>query len=93
MDNEDPNKCEQFVSYNGQAFILDSLGFSFDRTPVDAEHAACKDVNENYYKQLFTGSVDVHSTFKQMEADFKAAGVDKLIAEMQRQYDAWLASK
>lgn len=93
MDNEDPNKWEQFVAYNGQAFILDSLGFSFDRTPVDAEHAACKAVTETYYKQLFTGSVDVDSTLKQMEADFKAAGVDKLIAEMQRQYDAWLASK
>lgn len=93
MDNEDPNKWEQFVAYNGQAFVLDSLGFSFDRTPVDAEHAACKAVTETYYKQLFTGSVDVDSTVKQMEADFKAAGVDKLIAEMQRQYDAWLASK
>jgi putative aldouronate transport system substrate-binding protein len=93
MDNEDPNKWEQFVAYNGQAFVLDSLGFSFDRTPVDTEHANCRVVTETYYKQLFTGSVDVDATVKQMEAEYKAAGVDKLIAEMQKQYDAWLASK
>ncbi len=93
MDNEDPNKWDQFIEYNKKGLILNSLGFSFDRTPVDAEHAACKAVTETYYKQLFTGSVDVDSTLKQMEAEYKAAGVDKLIAEMQRQYDAWLASK
>lgn len=93
MDNEDPDKWNQFVEYNKKGLVLNSLGFSFDRTPVDAEHAACKAVTETYYKQLFTGSVDVESTLKQMEAEYKAAGVDKLIAEMQRQYDAWLASK
>ena len=92
MDNEDPKKWEQFTAYNKQGFVLDSLGFSFDRTPVDAEHAACKAVTETYYKQLFTGSVDVDATIKQMEAEYKAAGVDTLIAEMQRQYNEWLAA-
>ncbi|MBP7176498.1 MAG: ABC transporter substrate-binding protein [Thermoclostridium sp.] len=93
MDNEDPNKWEQFTAYNKKGFVLNSLGFSFDRTPVDAEHAACRAVTETYYKQLFTGSVDVDATIKLMEAEYKAAGVDILIAEMQRQYDAWLATK
>lgn len=93
MDNEDPNKWQQFTEYNKQGLVLNSLGFSFDRTPVDVEHAACRAVTEMYYKQLFTGSVDVDATVKQMEADYKAAGVDRLIAEMQRQYDEWLASK
>lgn len=93
MDNEDPNKWKLFEEYNKSGLPLRSLGFSFDKTPVDTQHAACKTVTETYYKQLFTGSVDVAATVKKMEAEYKAAGADALIAEMQKQYDAWLAKK
>jgi putative aldouronate transport system substrate-binding protein len=91
MDNEDPDKWNKFIEYNKSGLPLRSLGFSFDKTPVDTEHAACRAVTETYYKQLFTGAVDVDSTVKRLEADYKAAGADIVIAEMQRQYDEWLA--
>ncbi len=94
MDNEDPNKWEEFKKFNAAATPLDSLGFAFDKTNVDAEVSACKSVVENYYKQLFTGSVkDVDAEVAKMDKDLKAAGVDKLLAEMQKQYDAFLAAK
>ncbi len=90
---EDPNKAQLWKQYNESATPLVNLGFVFDATNVANEAAACKDVVQTYYKQLFTGSVDIDPTVAKMEADFKAAGVDTLIAEMQKQFDAWLAKK
>lgn len=91
---EDPNKVDNFLNFNKDALVLNNLGFVFDSTNVANELAACKDVVQTYYKQLFTGSVaDIDGTVAKMESDFKAAGVDTLIKEIQTQYDAWLAKK
>jgi putative aldouronate transport system substrate-binding protein len=93
MSNEDPQKWEKFLAYNDQGLVLNSLGFVFDKSNVETQISACKNVVQAYYKQLFTGSVEIEPTVKQFEAELKAAGVDELIAEMQRQYDAWLKTK
>ena len=69
---------------------MNNLGFVFDSTNVANEIAACKSAVQTYYKQLFTGSVDPDPTIKKMEAELKAAGVDTVIAEMQKQFDEWL---
>lgn len=87
---EDPNKAENWKAYNSNATPLVNLGFVFDATNVANEAAACKDVVQTYYKQLFTGSVDIDPTVAKMESDLKAAGADTVIAEMQTQFDAWL---
>ena len=41
-----------------------------------------------YYKQLFTGAVEVANN-EAFKKELVGAGVDELIAEMQRQYDEW----
>ncbi len=91
MDNEDPDKWNKFLEYNKAGLVMNSLGFAFDKTSVDTEVAACKAVVQAYYKQLFTGSVNIDKTVAQMEAELKQSGVDKVIAEMQTQYDAFRA--
>ncbi len=93
VDNEDPQKWDKFLEYNKKGLILKSLGFSFDRTPVDAQCAATKSVVEKYYKQLFAGASDVDGTVKKMTNELNAAKVNEVLAEMQKQYDAWLAAK
>lgn len=93
MDNEDPLKWDKFLEYNRQALALNSLGFVFDKTNVEAQASACKNVVQAYYKQLFTGSIDIDPTVIQFEKELKAAGVADLIDEMQKQYDQWLASQ
>lgn len=93
MDNEDPEKWTKFTEYNGKGLALKSLGFSFDRSPVDAQCAAAKSVVEKYYKQLFAGAANVDATVKKMSDELNAAKVNDILAEMQKQYDAWLASK
>ena len=81
------------MEYNKQGLALKTLGFSFDRTPVDAQCAACKSVVEKYYKQLFAGATDVDGTVKKMSDELNAAKVNEVLAEMQKQYDAWLTGK
>lgn len=90
MDNEDLQKWDKYGEFNKSAVGLNSLGFSFDRSAVEPQLAACKQVVQTYYKQLFTGSVDVDSTVKRMESELQAAKVDEVLAAMQTQYDAFL---
>ncbi len=90
LDNEDPQKWKQFEEYNKKGLVLKSLGFAFDSKNVESQASACKTVIQTYYKQLFTGSVDPDKTVAKMSSELKAAGVEKLIAEMQKQYDEWL---
>lgn len=93
MANENPNKAQLWTEYNKQGIPLINLGFVFDSTNVANEIAACKDIVQTYYKQLFTGSVDPDPAVKKFEADLKAAGCDTVIAEMQKQFDEWLKAK
>ena len=68
---------------------MNSLGFMFDKTNVETEISSCKNVVQAYYKQLFTGAVEVAPTIEAFKKELVGAGVDELIAEMQRQYDEW----
>jgi putative aldouronate transport system substrate-binding protein len=68
---------------------MNSLGFAFDATEVETEIGALKNVVQEYYKQLFLGTADTDSTLSAFSSKMKAAGVDDVIAEMQRQYDEW----
>lgn len=89
-----PDKWDQFKKFNESATTLKSLGFSFATSAVETEIAACKSVVQNHYKQLFAGSVkDVDAEVAAFDKELKAAGVEKVLKEMQTQYDAFLASK
>lgn len=89
LENEDPDKWEQFKAYNDMGIPMNSLGFAFDATNVETEIGALKNVVQKYYKQLFLGTADTDSTLKAFSEEMKKAGVDDVIAEMQTQYDEW----
>jgi putative aldouronate transport system substrate-binding protein len=89
-DNEDPAKWAKFNAYNKASLPQKDLGFSFDPSSVKSEVAAVKSVYKEFYPSLETGTVDPDAVVPQAIAKFKAAGVDTIIAEAQKQYDAWL---
>jgi putative aldouronate transport system substrate-binding protein len=93
LPNEDPQKWEKFKAFNnaGQASL--ALGFTFDSEPVKSEIAAVNNVNSQYIGALYTGSVDPNEVLPKYEAKLKDAGIDKIIAEKQKQLDAYLATK
>jgi putative aldouronate transport system substrate-binding protein len=89
-DNEDPKKWDKFREYNSKALALTSLGFAMDSQSVKTEVAACLNVWTEYLPQLETGTADPVKLLPEAIAKFKAVGVDRIIAEAQKQYDAWL---
>jgi len=68
------------------------MGFSFDTEPVKSEIAQCKTVVDKYKDGLAYGMYDVDSTLATMNKELRAAGMDKVIAEKQKQLDAWVAA-
>lgn len=69
------------------------LGFSFDVEPVRTEVAAVSNVLSQFQVALETGMIDPASKLPEMNKQLKAAGIEKINAEKQKQLDAWAANK
>lgn len=92
LETESLTKWDAFKEYNKAGLVENSLGFVFDTDPVDTQVSACKTVYDTYYKELFTGSVDVDPTVAKFKSELEASGSNEVIAEMQKQYDEWRAA-
>lgn len=92
-DNEDANKWKEFEEYNKNAIPAKSLGFAFDPTPVKNELAACAAAGQDFINGLNAGVLDPKEYLPKYIKSQKDAGADKVIAEKQKQLDAWLATK
>lgn len=89
---ENQKKWDAFKEFNDSSLAAKSLGFNFDSEPVKNEMAACMNVWQTSVNPLICGAADP-KTLPNVIAKFKAAGIDKIIAEAQKQLDAWLAVK
>ncbi|WP_235550957.1 ABC transporter substrate-binding protein [Paenibacillus sp. Soil787] len=92
MANEDPKKWDLFKEFNSKGVKSQGLGFSFDAEPVKSEIAAVVNISKQYEAAIRTGSVEPEPAIAEYLAKQKAAGVDKIIAEKQKQFDAFLAA-
>ncbi|MDQ6418726.1 ABC transporter substrate-binding protein [Paenibacillus sp. LHD-117] len=94
LNPTDPeNKWEEFKTFNEQGKEAPLLGFNFDPTNVTTELAAVSNVKEEYWSALMTGTVNPDEHLPKAIEKFKAAGLDKVLAEMQRQVDEWKAAQ
>ncbi|AIW40050.1 MULTISPECIES: ABC transporter substrate-binding protein [Paenibacillus] len=85
----DPELWEKVKKFNESATKSKALGFTFDPSTVKTEVAAIGNVITQYALPLETGSVDPDNILPKFIASLKAAGVDKVIAEKQKQLDEW----
>lgn len=92
-DTEATDKWEQFKKFNEGAKSSPALGFTFDSEPVKTEVGALANVLREYQKALETGSLDLDDALPKYIAAQKSAGLDKVIAEKQKQLDEFLASR
>lgn len=68
-------------------------GFLFDETPVTMEAWQVQQVLERYLPVLECGCVDLEENYATFLSALKDAGIETVIAEKQRQLDAWLAEQ
>lgn len=93
LNEGDPeNKWDEFKKFNASGINAPLLGFNFDTSKVSTELASVQNVKEEYWAALMTGTVDPDEYLPKAIEKFKAAGLDKVIAEAQRQIDEWRAA-
>jgi len=92
-ETEDPNSRGDAAKTFEQTIVNSkALGFTPNLDAVKTEVAAVKNVTAQFVPALETGSVDPDKVLPQFISKLKAAGIDIIIAEKQKQLDAWLAS-
>jgi len=83
---------DQIKAFNDRAIKSRALGFNFDSSVVQTEFASVSNVLDQYQVGLETGALDPAQIHQDFVNRLKAAGIDKIIEEKQRQLDAWRAA-
>ncbi|MEG1149485.1 MULTISPECIES: ABC transporter substrate-binding protein [Bacillota] len=92
VDPDPVDKWEKFKEFNTTCEVAPLFGFSFDGEPVKNQLAAVKNVSQQYYSQVFTGSVaDVEGVLKVFNEKLYQAGLQAIMDEMQSQIDAFIS--
>lgn len=91
-DNQ-KNALEMIYRTEEEAKISPLTGFVFNTEPVRMELINCKAVIDELQPVLSSGSADPDVLLPEFLKRLKEAGVDKIIAEKQRQLDKWNISK
>ncbi len=89
---EPADKADLYKAFNGGAKTSCAAGFRFDKKPVEAQYAACQTVFDKYGFILENGGVavdQVDATIAAYVAALNEAGYEAVLAEFQKQYDAW----
>lgn len=86
----DSDIWDQIQEFNKDATVSPTKGFAWDNTEVQNEVTACANVVAKYGPALECGSLDPETTIPKFLDELKAAGADTIIAEKQKQLDAWL---
>lgn len=92
-DTEDPDKWAKFKEFNEGAKVSPGLGFVFDSEPVKSEVGALANVIKQYQVAIDRGAVDIDKILPEYRKKLTDAGLDKVLAEKQKQFDAFRASK
>ncbi len=70
-----------------------AFGFTFDSTSVKTEYSSVMNVINEYLPGLNCGSLDPEKELPNFINKLKEAGMDNIVAEKQKQLDAWLAQQ
>ena len=92
LEGQPDDVWEQTKALNDSAKTSPILGFSFDPEPVQSEITNVSTVVKQY-ESLVGGELPVEETNAEFLSQLEVAGIDTVIAEMQKQVDEFLASK
>ena len=80
---------QSLKAFNESGVISPIMGFAFDPEPVKSEISAIKNLSDQYAVPVYTGMSDTEEGVRIYNQQLKASGIDKVLAEMQQQVDAW----
>lgn len=89
MPGQSPETWEETDKMNREAEISPIRGFSFDPTPVQAQMAQVAAVQSEFERAEYVTD-DVDGLIEQITEKYKAAGLDEIVAEAQKQLNAWV---
>ncbi len=84
---------EKYQEFDENAIKSPAMGFAFNPKDVQNEISALNNVYNEFFPALMTGAADPEVVFPKAVKKLKEAGEDKLIAEIQKQYDEWRKNK
>ena len=85
---------EQVKKINDETPLTGLIGFTFDATSVRQIIADCRAVSGEFMQALASAEYDnKDEALAEFRQRLKAAGADEVVAEKQRQLNAWLESK
>jgi len=88
--NEDVNKWDNLKKFNDEAIKSRILGFNYDPLTIADLNNTIDVLCSKYTLLLECGKLDPEVGVPELNKELKAAGVDKLIAEKQRQIDEFV---
>jgi putative aldouronate transport system substrate-binding protein len=92
-EGDDAAVWELQDKFNKAAIKSKAMGFSFTVDPVKTEAAAVQNVKDQYKIGLENGTLDPDKYLPEFISKLKSAGMDKIIAEKQKQLDEWAAKQ
>ena len=84
---------DEILPQNESAIRSPAMGFCFDNSAVADKISACQAIFEEYKGIIHTGTGDVEANVAAMMSAMRDSGFDDVVAEVQTQLDAWMASK
>lgn len=89
-ETDEPDIWQQLEEFNANAADSPAKGFSYDNASVLNQVTACTNVNNKYLAAVTGGSLNPDEALPQYIEELKAAGIDDIIKEKQKQLDEWL---
>jgi len=90
--NTDPRDVTYMQDNNANAQYSPAFGFHLDASSITSQCSAVDSVIQQYQYSLLCGEVNPDEVIPEFVSALEAAGVNEIIAESQKQLDAWVAA-
>ncbi|MEE1012929.1 MAG: ABC transporter substrate-binding protein [Clostridia bacterium] len=91
-EGEADDKYEKLAEFNEEAKASPYLGFVPNLESVKIQVSSCNNVVNEYGEVLEFGAADIDEVLPAFQQKLKQAGIDEIVAEVQKQYDEWKAN-
>jgi len=89
--NVDAGYIENLKSWDKNAIVAPVLGFRFNAEPVKSEIAQIDAVAQEFVGPAYAGFTDYDNFYPDFQSKLKSAGIDKVVAEVQKQFTEFQA--